>query len=406
MTAWSAAGAEPEGGALAWQAQYPGQDGPPAVWEELDPRPPLFASRGWLSVMGHRIEGEHRYFVSGLGSDAGFFGSVVDDPYLTVSKNPWQLLFEPCEGLRSLPAEPAAAQAAAAAMGPPREEWFPALVLTYPGLECFGIGPGAGAPGALDHAISAVLDAARVAGLRTVAFLYVQPEDHQLAAALRRARLTGFPITQRSNLHLPGDCFADYLAMLGSHRRQSLQAERRKLRENGITVDWLPLAEADDELIETLVALRQQHRRKYGKQPDPASERRLLQAFRAFSGGVTVFRARTDPRHTAGFSLFLNSGGVQHCWTCGFDYTDPRSRFTYFELCYNAPIETAYTGPAREFSFSYGAEMTKLLRGCRLDIVHGYLLAVDDQARTAASQAAAAALAAGTAGQPGAAATG
>lgn len=378
----------------AWHAQYPGHDGPPPVWDELDRSPALFASRPWLTVMGHRIEGEHRYFAAGLAqaADVGFFGSIIDDPMITVSKNPWELVFDPCPGLRGLPEPAAARQAAAAAAAGARDGWFPALVLTYPGLECFPIGPAAATPAALDHAIAGVIDAARSARVRTVAFLYVQPEDQALAAALRRAGLTEFPITQRSNLRLPGESFADYLATLSRHRRKRVRAERRKLVDNGITVDRLPLADADDNVLQTLVALRQQHRGKYGKRPDPDSERRLLQAFRAFAGGVTIFRALTDGHRTVGFSLFLDSGGTAHCWTCGFDYTDPRSRLTYFELCYYAPIEAAYRGTAREFSFSYGAEMTKLLRGCRLDTVHGYLLAIDDEARTAAAATAAAAL--------------
>jgi Peptidogalycan biosysnthesis/recognition len=378
-----------------WHAEFTGADGPPPAWDALDPSPPLFASRRWLSVMGHRMEGEHNYFISGTGQrgEAGFFGSVIDDPRITVSKNPWQLLFEPCDGLRSLPEQAAASQAAAAAAAGDPAGWFPALVLAYPGLECFPIGPQAGTPAAVEHAIAGVVAAARSAGVRTVAFLYVQPECEVLAATLRKAGLIEFPITQRANLRLPGGSFADYLGTLSRHRRKRVRADRRKLSENGIAVESLPLTEADDGIIETLVALRQQHRGKYGKRPDDESERRLLRAFRAFAGGVTVYRAITDRHQSVGFSLFLDSGEISHCWTCGFDYTDPRSRLTYFELCYYAPIEAAYQGQVREFSFSYGAEMTKMLRGCQLDTVHGYLLAIDDEARTATARAAAAALA-------------
>ena len=394
MTSGSASHVDSAPDTGAWHAVFGSLDGPPEAWDSLDPAPPLFASRGWLSVMGHRLEGEHKYFISGQGAAAGvgFLGSIIDDPGITMSKNPWELLFQPCAGLRTMTAESVASQAAAAALSP-RQEWFPALVLTYPGLECFGIGPGASAPDALGSAISGVVEAAQDAGVRTVAFLYVQPENQALSTALRAASFTEFPITQRANLHLPGGSFADYLTALRPHRRHNIRTVRRKLRENGVTIERLPLAEADNDLIETLVALRQQHRLKYGKAPSAESERRLLDAFRlAFGDRVMIFCARVPPRHLVGFSLVLDAGHVQHGWTCGFDYTDPRSRLTYFELCYQAPIEAAYHSAAREMSFGYGMETTKLLRGCRLDTVHGYILAVGDKARMALSQRAAAAL--------------
>lgn len=56
------------------------------------------------------------------------------------SKNPWRLLFEPCPTLRTL--TPAATGELARLAAPPAAEFFPALVLTFPGLECFAVGPG------------------------------------------------------------------------------------------------------------------------------------------------------------------------------------------------------------------------------------------------------------------------
>jgi hypothetical protein len=90
------------------------------------------------------------------------------------------------------------------------------------------------------------------------------------------------------------------------------------------------------------------------------------------------------------FSLLLDAGPVQHGWMNGTDYADPRSRLAYFEVGYYAPVEAAYTYGPPELSFGYGAEETKLRRGCRLDEVLGSVLPLDPAARPAAHAAAAA----------------
>ncbi len=59
----------------------------PDGWDELDSRPPLFASRAWLDHIAHRIEGEHRWLIHEAG--VGFFGSLIHDPGVTASKNVW-----------------------------------------------------------------------------------------------------------------------------------------------------------------------------------------------------------------------------------------------------------------------------------------------------------------------------
>jgi hypothetical protein len=70
---------------------------PPSEWSALADDPPLFASTGWLTVMGHRLEGTHRYFIE---ADAtGFFGSAIADGTVTATKNPWDLLFDPLHGI-------------------------------------------------------------------------------------------------------------------------------------------------------------------------------------------------------------------------------------------------------------------------------------------------------------------
>ncbi|MGW2491388.1 GNAT family N-acetyltransferase [Streptomyces sp. NPDC001606] len=358
------------------------------AWGLLDPDPPLFASQVWLELMAGRIEGTHRRFVSASGTpDAtGFFGTVVDSG-VSESKNPWQLLFEPCS-VRTLAPGAAAAQAAARAGGPPREAWFPSLVLTYPGLECFPAGPGRHRPAALDRAVAALVGQARDEGLRSVAFLYVQPEEQVLAGALRRAGFVEFPLALRCNLRPPGTSFADYRAMLSRSAVHSMDRVRRRMAERGVSFGRFSLSELDDTGVERLVDLRLQHRAKYGRRPDPSGERDQLTVLRRhFGERAEVVAALADER-IIGFCLFLDAGDVRHAWSNGTDYTESRSKDTYFEVCYYRPVEDAYRTGRKELSFSYGAESTKLERGCRLDEVSGFVLPLDDGDLEAARRAA------------------
>ncbi len=363
----------------------------PAAWAALDSSPPLFASAPWLDTMADRIEGCHQWFVHEPGTPrgTGLFGTVISDSSVSEAKNPWRLLFEPC-AMRSLSETAVAEQSAARGEGPARDRWIPALMLTYPGLECFALGPGRGSPGALDETIAGVVAHARSTGLRSVAFLYVQPEDAALLAALRRAGFVEFPVTLRANLRLPGRSFTDYLATLSGPGRRKVGHLRRQLARQGVSITRLVLSQASDDDLENLVALRLSHRAKYGRRPDAEGERAQMRTFRSRYGArVTVYAAVADAAMIS-FGLFLDAGPLQHAWMNGADYEDPRSRFTYFEVVFHAPIEAAYQQGAREFSFGYGAERAKLLRGCRLDEVSAFILPLDPASLPAARRAAAA----------------
>lgn len=125
----------------------------------------------------------------------------------------------------------------------------------------------------------------------------------------------------------------------------------------------LSLADADGPTLDTPVEFRQQHRRKYGKRPDAAGERRLLDTFRAsFGDRSTLFLAEADGRALA-FALLLDAGPVHHLWMTGTDYDDPRSRHAYFEVAFHAPVQTGYAAGVTELSFSYGTETAKAQRG-------------------------------------------
>lgn len=361
---------------------------PQEAWARLDARPPLFAAADWLDHLAHRIEGEHRWFVDEGG--IGFFGSLIDDPQVTRSKNVWDLLYDPYDFMRTLTSESVQRQSELRETAPPRDEWFPVLLITYPGFECFGIGPGAQDKRLLDDAVGGIVRSAREMGARTVLFHYVQPEETLLARTLRGRGFARVPSALRANLRLPGTGFDDYLAALSYRRRREVRRNRQALAEQGVRVARLSLAECTDTQLDVLVALRESHRAKHGKRPDPAAERRQLEELRdSFGDRGTVFTAAVDGR-VIGFSLLLDAGGVYHGWTTGTDYADERSKGTYFELGYYAPIEYVYERGGGELSFGYGTEDAKLSRGCRVDAVHSYLLVLDPVRHARAQEVAAA----------------
>jgi hypothetical protein len=350
----------------------------PPEWEKLDADPPLFASAAWLANMADRIDGAHRWFLhtDEPGAEVGLFGAVTADSTVSEAKNPWRLVYEPA-GARRLTAGAVAAQSAARSRAAGPEAWFPSLVSTYPGLEAFPIGAGRRSPAALAATLADLVAEARVLGCRSVGFLYVQPEERPFSAALRRAGFLEFPIALRANLTLPGRAFPDYVAALGPQARRELRKIRRTLRTAGVEARSIPLADATDAQLERLVELRMCHRAKYGRRPDEAGERSQLTTLRArFADRCTVHAAVADER-IVGFCLYLDTGTVRHAWMTGTDYADPRSRGTYFEVNYYAPIEHAYATGGVELSFSYGAEQIKSTRGARLDEVAGFVLPLD-----------------------------
>jgi hypothetical protein len=217
----------------------------------------------------------------------------------------------------------------------------------------------------------------------------VQPEDAALPAALRRAGFAEFPVALRANLRLPGSGFPDYLASLGRAGRK-VGYVRRQLAAQGVSVTSQVLTDASDADLERLVTLRLRHREKYGRRPDAEGEWSQLRAFQAgFGDRATIYAAQADGVMIS-FSLFLDAGSVAHAWMNGADYADPRSRYTYFEVGFNAPIEAAYRSGPRELSFGYGAEGAKLRRGCALEVVSAFLLPLDPADRPATEAAAAA----------------
>jgi len=67
-----------------------------------------------------------------------------------------------------------------------------------------------------------------------------------------------------------------------------------------------------------------------------------------------------------GFSLCLRQGDILDVWMTGFNYdVQSITDFTYFNLCYYAPIRWAIEQGVKKIYYPRGIEKVKLDRGCK-----------------------------------------
>ncbi|HEY0636489.1 MAG TPA: hypothetical protein VGD67_02475, partial [Pseudonocardiaceae bacterium] len=218
-------------------------------------------------------------------------------------------------------------------------------------------------------------------GIATVAALYVRPGP--LAGALREAGFTAVPMTPSWELRLPGGGLAGYLAALPHKRRIEARRELRLLADAGVRIE--PVADVD-AVFDDLVRLRGQLVAKYrGATREPAAERARLRTLvdDVAGGRPRVLLARGTDGAPLGFALFAEHSEAEHSeaeqpgagsagrarsWHClavGHDYTDPRSRLTYFGTAYYRAAEHAYQDGVRTLGYGIGAWRAKRARGCR-----------------------------------------
>ncbi|HXM58747.1 MAG TPA: peptidogalycan biosysnthesis protein [Candidatus Dormibacteraeota bacterium] len=349
---------------------------PPAEWAALEAGTQLFGRRRWLDAMAGRLGDEHRWLVGVRGGEgrAGLFATVLRGPCHPFF-DPVRVLFGPS------PLLPRPAPAGAPA--PPAAAWFPCLLVMLPGYECFPVGA-AGDAEVLDALVAASVELAAAERLAAVAYLYVARPQPALASALAGRGFARFPMGWRSDLWLSGERFDDYLRALGGHRRREVLRERRRLREVGVQVRTAPLAACADEVLR----LRELHQRKYGHTFDRAGERRRLDLLAAAAPeDTTVFMAEAGGR-TVALTLHVWDGEAWHAFLDGAEYGHPAARLAHFETTYYAPIEAAYRLGRRRLSYGYATEDTKRHRGCRCELVDGWVRTLDPAQQAVAELAA------------------
>ena len=347
-------------------------------WGELEPRPPLLASRPWLDALGDRLGGEtHSLALRGRERvSVAAFGSVLSDPDAYEALNVHRLLAAdpPVYPLRAGAEEE---RARVASSLPPARDWFPSLVLVYPGYECVPVGADADDPRALGAFAEAAAGWAAGAGCRVASCLYV-PRDHPLGRALADAGWSCAPLVVRSRLSLAGCAsFDDYLARLKRSKRIEARRERRVLREAGVRTERRPLAEHLDDVVR----LRSNLVAKYGGYSTPEAERLRLEGLVEALGPRLLLFCSLAGRETIAFALVVEDGAEWYGFWTGQDYAHPKARYLYFDVVFYTPVEAAIEAGVEAIDMGVGHSDAKTARGATTSPRDGWFIALDDELR-------------------------
>src|SRR5439155_5958507 len=127
-------------------------------WSAIAEDAPLYATARWLQAMQSRIAGRPRAFFLRRGGrpEIGLFGAIVSDPDCYEAFNAYLILLgEPPVFPLTEPA--IAARTLVRSQTPAPPEWFPNLVVMFPGYQCFPVGPQAGDPAAVARLVAEVV---------------------------------------------------------------------------------------------------------------------------------------------------------------------------------------------------------------------------------------------------------
>jgi hypothetical protein len=364
-------------------------DGVCPEWPVLSAGARTLATSGWLRSMAGRLGPEPRTVEvrTADGLVLAAHASVQREPRPGEFFDLHHVLVAPTADFPLTP-ESRARRAELAATAPGPAAWTPSAVVMLPGYECVPVGPAAEDAAALRLLAGGVRDWADDQGIPTVAFLYTRPEQRSLAAALAETGYTPVPLTYSWELALPGATLDDYLAALPRKRRKEVRREARLLETSGVDIREA----AVDPVFDDLVRLRCQLVTKYRGRADPAWEARRLRVLvdEVAAGEPVVLLAEADGA-PVGFALFAATSPDWLCLAVGTDYTDPRSRLTYFGTAYHRAAELGYARGARTLGYGQGAWQAKRSRGCTPTPLTGWV-----HTRTPALAAALAASAAST----------
>ena len=232
---------------------------------------------------------------------------------------------------------------------------------------------------AIEEVLAGTEEMARSAGVRSVAFFYVPPEDLALRRALIQRGYTEFgPNHHVAVLRVPGQTFDDYLRGFGKRRRDSIRWERRKIAAAGVQIGCEQLT---SDLSRQMLPLEAQLYAKYGHHVYPEEMARILHesVIKKYGNSAPVITARAAGV-LRGYAAFIQVNKALYSRDTGYDYTWPERLPLYFEVLFYSAIELAMKSGVREIHYSYGSEDTKASRGCDLRPRLGYLKALDNAA--------------------------
>lgn len=169
-----------------------------------------------------------------------------------------------------------------------------------------------------------------------------------------------------AEIDIEWDTFDDYVAALKKRHKniaKDIRRERNRCRTAGVTLEE-PAELGDRE--ETFVQLANQ---TYGKHSDLAFPFRagFFSGLRQVAGDDFLACSAQMNDRTLGFVTMLSDGHTAWAGSYGIDYTDSASRFVYFNLVLQWPIQKAIELGLKKLVLGRGHYELKLRRGCTLN---------------------------------------
>jgi predicted N-acyltransferase len=193
-------------------------------------------------------------------------------------------------------------------------------------------------------------------------FLFVSEFDGPLMESLQNVGYLRSSGTTTLYLDVQWSSFDDYLKSLKRKTRQNIRREIRKCAENGVTIEERDLRGLSMKLSKLFSALYS----KYSKTSKCIFDSSFFNTLGKHArNNAKVFVAEKNDE-VVGFSLSLRQGDVLDVFIVGFDYeAQTNTDFTYFNVCYYAPIRWAIDEGIKKIYYRFKAEKVKLDRGCK-----------------------------------------
>ena len=169
-------------------------------------------------------------------------------------------------------------------------------------------------------------------------FLFVSEFDNFLMENLQNFGYLKFPGPTTLYLDVQWSNFEDYLKSLKHKTRSNIRREIKKCAENGVTIEEREFGDLSAKLSELISNLSS----KYAKNATNFFDSIFFSKLSEYAKDKTkVFIAKKN-NEIVGFSLSLLQADILDVFMCGFKYdAQTITDFTYFNLCYYAPIQWA-----------------------------------------------------------------
>lgn len=206
-------------------------------------------------------------------------------------------------------------------------------------------------------------------------FLFVSEQDELLMNNLESLSFHKSPGIITFYLDVQWSNFEDYIKTLNKKNRNTVRREIKKCAENGITIEESEVGDRSAKLSELLSNLTL----KYDKNSTSFLSPDFFSKLNDYAKNKTKLFVAKKNSEVVGFSLILRQGDVLDVWMAGFKYDiQTNTDFTYFNLCYYAPIQWAIRVGIKKMYYRSKAEKVKLDRGCKPEKTYSFLKCHDE----------------------------